>query len=113
METSLGRSFSAAIPEEVNVFIKIGVTQFCEKGLISIHINFPDLPSLAFLGRQTFKSARMIRWVANLLPHTDAELSLKTGMAGRRFASVIDSARLFASRAVSPKTQPLRVEEPL
>ncbi len=34
-------------------------------------------------------------------------------MADRRFASVIDSTRLFASRAVSPKTQPLRVEESL
>ena len=40
-------------------------------------------------------------------------LILKTGMADRRFASVIDSTRLFASRAVSSKTQPLRVEETL
>ena len=40
-------------------------------------------------------------------------LSLDSGMADRRFASVIDSTRLFASRAVSPKTQPLRVEEAL
>jgi hypothetical protein len=41
------------------------------------------------------------------------KISLKTGMADRRFASVIDSTRLFASPAVSPKTQLLRVEEPL
>jgi hypothetical protein len=40
-------------------------------------------------------------------------LNLDSGMADRRFASVIDSTRLFASRAVSPKTQPLRVEEAL
>ena len=39
--------------------------------------------------------------------------NLDSGMADRRFASVIDSTRLFASRSVSPKTQPLRVEEAL
>jgi hypothetical protein len=45
--------------------------------------------------------------------HVKAELILDSGMADRRFASVIDSTRLFASRAVSPKTQPLRVEQAL
>ena len=41
------------------------------------------------------------------------KLNLDSGMADRRFASVIDSTRLFASRPVSSKTQPLRVEEAL
>ncbi len=43
----------------------------------------------------------------------DATINLEPGMADRRFASVIDSTRLFASRAVSPKTQPFRVEKSL